>query len=94
MSGSRRLNGHNRALSAVLRPNEPMVPKRAYDRVLDDLIEAKSAIRRLRKSKHELEENIAIERQCWEMERIRFGSIAGCAGGQVGRSTDPGSELR
>lgn len=69
MSGSRRLNGHNRALSAVLRPNEPLVSKRAYDRVLDELIEAKSAIRRLRKAKHELEEILAQERQIHAVDR-------------------------
>jgi hypothetical protein len=63
-----RLNGHAKAALASLSPNEPMVPKRAYDRVLHELIETKDTLRRVRSAKCQIEETLAQERQIHAIE--------------------------
>ena len=49
--------------------DQPMVPMKAYDRVLRQLIEAKDELRRARQAKSSIEETLAEERAIHAVDR-------------------------
>ena len=58
---------------AVLEEEEPMIARRLYERLKDRLLDAEDDVKRLQRTKSQIEETLWAERQMFALEKERWG---------------------